>query len=161
MFCFQQHFVCLKKICFWNYNYSRLFLCYSQFSWLKFKWPVCLCDQVMFIQNKGEVTLTIELLDTEEAQADDPLDVQVRMFQWPGEPEWCQWVNSVNLVLSVPVQLHGAVCGNRVQSVLTGWRLLLQTRVSAQVRSSVWMFPVLKSVHSRCVWFDSKYNLKK
>lgn len=43
--------------------------------------PVCLCDQVMFIQNKGEVTLTIELLDTEEAQADDPLDVQVRMFQ--------------------------------------------------------------------------------
>ena len=33
--------------------------------------------QVMFIQNKGQVTLTIELLDTEEAQADDPLDVQV------------------------------------------------------------------------------------
>lgn len=36
-----------------------------------------LCHQVMFIQNKGHVTLTIELLDTEEAQADDPLDVQV------------------------------------------------------------------------------------
>lgn len=33
--------------------------------------------QVMFIQNKGDVTMTIELLDTEEAQADDPLDVQV------------------------------------------------------------------------------------
>ena len=31
----------------------------------------------MFIQNKGHVTMTIELLDTEEAQADDPLDVQV------------------------------------------------------------------------------------
>lgn len=31
----------------------------------------------MFIQNKGQVTLTIELLDTEEAQGDDPLDVQV------------------------------------------------------------------------------------
>ena len=30
----------------------------------------------MFLQNKGEVTLTVELLDTEEAQADDPLDVQ-------------------------------------------------------------------------------------
>jgi len=34
------------------------------------------CFKVMFIQNKGEVTLTVELLDTEEAQADDPLDVQ-------------------------------------------------------------------------------------
>ncbi|XP_041967462.1 paired amphipathic helix protein Sin3b [Alosa sapidissima] len=34
------------------------------------------CFKVMFIQNKGEVTLAIELLDTEEAQADDPLDVQ-------------------------------------------------------------------------------------
>ena len=33
--------------------------------------------QVMFLQNKGHVTMTIELLDTEEAQADDPLDVQV------------------------------------------------------------------------------------
>lgn len=32
----------------------------------------------MFIQNQGQVTLTIELLDTEEAQADDPLDVQVK-----------------------------------------------------------------------------------
>lgn len=37
-----------------------------------------LFHQVMFIQNKGHVTMTIELLDTEEAQADDPLDVQVR-----------------------------------------------------------------------------------
>ncbi|XP_062855517.1 paired amphipathic helix protein Sin3b isoform X2 [Trichomycterus rosablanca] len=34
------------------------------------------CFKVMFIQNKGEVTMTVELLDTEEAQADDPLDVQ-------------------------------------------------------------------------------------
>uniref|UniRef100_A0A4W4ETX1 Paired amphipathic helix protein Sin3b n=1 Tax=Electrophorus electricus TaxID=8005 RepID=A0A4W4ETX1_ELEEL len=34
------------------------------------------CFKVMFIQNKGQVTLTIELLDTEEAQADEPLDVQ-------------------------------------------------------------------------------------
>lgn len=33
--------------------------------------------QVMFIQNKGHVSMTVELLDTEEAQADDPLDVQV------------------------------------------------------------------------------------
>uniref|UniRef100_A0A8D0D1L2 Paired amphipathic helix protein Sin3b n=1 Tax=Sander lucioperca TaxID=283035 RepID=A0A8D0D1L2_SANLU len=35
------------------------------------------CFKVMFLQNKGRVTMTIELLDTEEAQADDPLDVQV------------------------------------------------------------------------------------
>uniref|UniRef100_A0A8D0CHK2 Paired amphipathic helix protein Sin3b n=1 Tax=Scleropages formosus TaxID=113540 RepID=A0A8D0CHK2_SCLFO len=34
------------------------------------------CFKVMFIQSKGQVTLTIELLDTEEAQADDPLDIQ-------------------------------------------------------------------------------------
>uniref|UniRef100_A0A8C2F2I7 Paired amphipathic helix protein Sin3b n=1 Tax=Cyprinus carpio TaxID=7962 RepID=A0A8C2F2I7_CYPCA len=34
------------------------------------------CFKVMFIQNKGQVTLTIDLLDTEEAQGDDPLDVQ-------------------------------------------------------------------------------------
>uniref|UniRef100_A0AAQ5Z607 Paired amphipathic helix protein Sin3b n=1 Tax=Amphiprion ocellaris TaxID=80972 RepID=A0AAQ5Z607_AMPOC len=34
------------------------------------------CFKVMFIQNKGHVAMTIELLDTEEAQADDPLDVQ-------------------------------------------------------------------------------------
>ncbi|KAG7456528.1 hypothetical protein MATL_G00236690 [Megalops atlanticus] len=34
------------------------------------------CFKVMFIQRKGHVTLTIELLDTEEAQADEPLDVQ-------------------------------------------------------------------------------------
>ncbi|KAM9831549.1 paired amphipathic helix protein Sin3b [Neosynchiropus ocellatus] len=34
------------------------------------------CFKVMFIQNKGNVTMTLELLDTEEAQADDPLDVQ-------------------------------------------------------------------------------------
>uniref|UniRef100_A0A4W6FTX8 Paired amphipathic helix protein Sin3b n=1 Tax=Lates calcarifer TaxID=8187 RepID=A0A4W6FTX8_LATCA len=34
------------------------------------------CFKVMFIQNKGHVTMTVELLDTEEAQADDPLDVQ-------------------------------------------------------------------------------------
>uniref|UniRef100_A0AAV2L269 Paired amphipathic helix protein Sin3b n=1 Tax=Knipowitschia caucasica TaxID=637954 RepID=A0AAV2L269_KNICA len=34
------------------------------------------CFKVMFIQNKSEVSMTIELLDTEEAQADDPLDVQ-------------------------------------------------------------------------------------
>uniref|UniRef100_A0A8C2X0C1 Paired amphipathic helix protein Sin3b n=1 Tax=Cyclopterus lumpus TaxID=8103 RepID=A0A8C2X0C1_CYCLU len=34
------------------------------------------CFKVMFLQNKGHVTMTVELLDTEEAQADDPLDVQ-------------------------------------------------------------------------------------
>uniref|UniRef100_A0A3P9M7N8 Paired amphipathic helix protein Sin3b n=1 Tax=Oryzias latipes TaxID=8090 RepID=A0A3P9M7N8_ORYLA len=34
------------------------------------------CFKLMFIQNKGQVTMTVELLDTEEAQTDDPLDVQ-------------------------------------------------------------------------------------
>ncbi|KAK5907766.1 hypothetical protein CesoFtcFv8_005582 [Champsocephalus esox] len=34
------------------------------------------CFKVMFLQNTGQVTMTVELLDTEEAQADDPLDVQ-------------------------------------------------------------------------------------
>uniref|UniRef100_A0A672K7B2 Paired amphipathic helix protein Sin3b n=1 Tax=Sinocyclocheilus grahami TaxID=75366 RepID=A0A672K7B2_SINGR len=34
------------------------------------------CFKVMLIQNKGQVTLMMELLDTEEAQGDDPLDVQ-------------------------------------------------------------------------------------
>uniref|UniRef100_A0A7N8Y6S9 Paired amphipathic helix protein Sin3b n=1 Tax=Mastacembelus armatus TaxID=205130 RepID=A0A7N8Y6S9_9TELE len=38
------------------------------------------CFKVMFIQDKGHVTMTIELLDTEEAQADDPLDVQVNTY---------------------------------------------------------------------------------
>lgn len=37
----------------------------------------------MFIQNKGIVTMTVELLDTEEAQADDPLDVQVSTLLCP------------------------------------------------------------------------------
>ncbi|CAL8308298.1 unnamed protein product [Lota lota] len=34
------------------------------------------CFKVMFIQDKGHVSMSVELLDTEEAQADDPLDVQ-------------------------------------------------------------------------------------
>ncbi|XP_028671981.2 paired amphipathic helix protein Sin3b [Erpetoichthys calabaricus] len=34
------------------------------------------CFKVMFIQNKSQVTMTIELLDTEEAQTDEPLDIQ-------------------------------------------------------------------------------------
>lgn len=34
--------------------------------------------QVMFLQRKGQVIMTIELLDTEEAQSEDPVEVQVR-----------------------------------------------------------------------------------
>lgn len=34
--------------------------------------------QVMFLQRKGQVIMTIELLDTEEAQTEDPVEVQVR-----------------------------------------------------------------------------------
>ena len=32
----------------------------------------------MFLQRKGQVIMTIELLDTEEAQTEDPVEVQVR-----------------------------------------------------------------------------------
>uniref|UniRef100_H2ZVE2 SIN3 transcription regulator family member B n=1 Tax=Latimeria chalumnae TaxID=7897 RepID=H2ZVE2_LATCH len=34
------------------------------------------CFKVMFMQSKEQVTLTIELLDTEEPQSEDPLDIQ-------------------------------------------------------------------------------------
>ncbi|XP_051951090.1 paired amphipathic helix protein Sin3b-like isoform X2 [Xyrauchen texanus] len=50
------------------------------------------CFKVMFIQNKGQVTLTIELLDTEEAQGDDPLDIQSLsnyMEQYIGTESMC------------------------------------------------------------------------
>lgn len=36
---------------------------------------------MMFLQRKGQVIMTIELLDTEEAQTEDPVEVQVR--PWP------------------------------------------------------------------------------
>lgn len=36
-----------------------------------------LSPQVMFLQRRGQVIMTIELLDTEEAQAEDPVEVQV------------------------------------------------------------------------------------
>lgn len=39
---------------------------------------VPLLPQVMFLQRKGQVIMTIELLDTEEAQSEDPVEVQVR-----------------------------------------------------------------------------------
>ncbi|XP_069783910.1 paired amphipathic helix protein Sin3b isoform X3 [Narcine bancroftii] len=34
------------------------------------------CFKIMFIQSKGHVSMTIELLDTEEAPSDDPLELQ-------------------------------------------------------------------------------------
>ncbi|KAM5238667.1 paired amphipathic helix protein Sin3b [Ctenodactylus gundi] len=34
------------------------------------------CFKVMFLQRKGQVVMTIELLDTEEAQTEDPVEVQ-------------------------------------------------------------------------------------
>lgn len=111
-----------------------------------------LCHQVMFLQNKSHVTLTIELLDTEEAQADDPLDVQVNTHVQAD----CSLREPLNRIitkdthyfilmdlagkllllsfLSVLVKLHGAVCRNRVQPVFSSRGLLLQTCVSAQVK---------------------------
>ena len=41
--------------------------------------------QVMFIQNKGHVSMSVELLDTEEAQADDP----ARRTGTPPRPAVC------------------------------------------------------------------------
>lgn len=70
----------------------------------------------MFLQNKGDVTMTIELLDTEEAQADDPLDVQVKSLLKKSAHLIINvnraTVNKVLPSLSVPVELHGAVCGH-------------------------------------------------
>lgn len=40
--------------------------------------------QVMFLQRRGQVIMTIELLDTEEAQAEDPVEVQVRLLPLSG-----------------------------------------------------------------------------
>uniref|UniRef100_A0AAY4E6U3 Paired amphipathic helix protein Sin3b n=1 Tax=Denticeps clupeoides TaxID=299321 RepID=A0AAY4E6U3_9TELE len=47
------------------------------------------CFKVMFIQNKGQVTLTIELLDTEEAQVDDPLDFVGTESSMSSQTEGC------------------------------------------------------------------------
>lgn len=55
----------------------------------------------MFLQRKGQVIMTIELLDTEEAQTEDPLEVQVRTaalcsVPWThhggqGQPQAASW----------------------------------------------------------------------
>ena len=42
--------------------------------------------QVMFLQRKGQVIMTIELLDTEEAQTEDPVEVQVRTAALHSKP---------------------------------------------------------------------------
>ena len=34
--------------------------------------------QLMFVQSRGHVQLTIELLDTEEENSDDPVEAEVR-----------------------------------------------------------------------------------
>ncbi|XP_016287850.1 paired amphipathic helix protein Sin3b isoform X3 [Monodelphis domestica] len=59
------------------------------------------CFKVMFLQRKGQVIMTIELLDTEEAQTEDPVEVQVKAsaLRTPSR--------------SALSQLHGAVCGHR------------------------------------------------
>lgn len=38
----------------------------------------------MFLQRRGQVIMTIELLDTEEAQAEDPVEVQVSLLPLSG-----------------------------------------------------------------------------
>uniref|UniRef100_A0A8C6Q9M1 Paired amphipathic helix protein Sin3b n=1 Tax=Nothobranchius furzeri TaxID=105023 RepID=A0A8C6Q9M1_NOTFU len=49
------------------------------------------CFKVMFIQNKGQVTMTVELLDTEESQADDPLDYSHCVTNL-SSPNKCVWL---------------------------------------------------------------------
>ncbi len=40
---------------------------------------VCLSlSQVMFLRNRGQVQLTVELLDTEEENSDEPMEAEVR-----------------------------------------------------------------------------------
>lgn len=34
--------------------------------------------QVMFLKNRGQVQLTVELLDTEEENSDEPMEAEVR-----------------------------------------------------------------------------------
>ena len=35
-------------------------------------------SQVMFLRNRGQVQLTVELLDTEEENSDEPMEAEVR-----------------------------------------------------------------------------------
>lgn len=44
----------------------------------------------MFLQRKGQVIMTIELLDTEEAQTEDPVEVQVRTIALGSLPCTCR-----------------------------------------------------------------------
>jgi hypothetical protein len=41
--------------------------------------------QLMFIQSQGQVQLTIELLDTEEENSDDPVEAEV----WTSISQYC------------------------------------------------------------------------
>lgn len=42
------------------------------------KLSVLLLSQVMFLRNRGQVQLTVELLDTEEENSDEPMEAEVR-----------------------------------------------------------------------------------
>lgn len=39
--------------------------------------------QVMFLRNRGQVQLTVELLDTEEENSDEPMEAEVRNTSAP------------------------------------------------------------------------------
>lgn len=46
---------------------------------LYFTHVMCLSvAQVMFLKNRGQVQLTVELLDTEEENSDEPMEAEVR-----------------------------------------------------------------------------------
>lgn len=46
-------------------------------------------SQVMFLQRKDQVIMTIELLDTEETQTEDPMEVQVILILFPSFKDEC------------------------------------------------------------------------
>jgi hypothetical protein len=74
----------------------------------------------MFLQRKGQVIMTIELLDTEEAQTEDPVEVQVRPCKFHTQQTNCTlWASALRshqggLLLPHPgsgvccATLHGA-----------------------------------------------------
>lgn len=74
----------------------------------------------MFLQRKGQVIMTIELLDTEEAQTEDPVEVQVRTIALGSLPCACWGAGGSH------EQHHGAPT-SRASCVSTGHALSMRT----------------------------------
>uniref|UniRef100_A0A673AJM6 Paired amphipathic helix protein Sin3a n=1 Tax=Sphaeramia orbicularis TaxID=375764 RepID=A0A673AJM6_9TELE len=48
------------------------------------------CFKVMFLRNRGQVQLTVELLDTEEENSDEPMEAEVRNLTCESQNEACE-----------------------------------------------------------------------